>query len=398
LSTTTNRDLPSEMSPSGLMRLYYRVLCWAVGAVLVVHLLLRFLLGTERALHPLLFGLGGVVLILCFLGIELERGPRSHSRPRGNVVLWAVGLLVVIMCFETGGASSPFFLIVVATVIFAALTQRPSSAFFLTACLAVAYALLAWVVGSESLLRISLPQIRSTFMGGREMGADEATALATQCAFLFGGAWMATRVAWGYRQRVTRLEQHATRDPLTGLPNRRAFVEKVRQEIDRAQQYRWPISILIIDLDHFKRVNDQHGHAFGDAVLAEASKLLRETVGTIDHLARIGGEEFAVAAVAADPNHGSELAADIVRRFRTHDWAHLKADLHVSCSVGVAVLHPGTTAYDPETALGFLLAQADRALYKVKETGRNNWLVSGQSPVTPSSSSHGLVARKEMRV
>jgi diguanylate cyclase (GGDEF)-like protein len=101
-------------------------------------------------------------------------------------------------------------------------------------------------------------------------------------------------------------------------------------------------------------------------------------VGTIDHLARVGGEEFAVAAVGADPNHGAELAQRILRQFHSHDWGSLKPGLKVTCSIGVAILHPGRVGGDPEQALGKLMSEADQGLYHVKQNGRNSFHVSDQ--------------------
>jgi diguanylate cyclase (GGDEF)-like protein len=263
----------------------------------------------------------------------------------------------------------------VLAAVFSALTLRPATAMLLTAILGASYSFAAWVSPSEGFLYAGIDRIKSVMLGGRQMKADEVTSLAINCGFLFVGAWIAMRISAGWRQKVSRLEVHATRDPLTGLPNRRAFVEKVRGEIDRAERYRWPLTLLIIDLDHFKRVNDQHGHGFGDAVLGQASQLLREAVGTIDHLARIGGEEFSVAAVGADPNHGGDLAARVLRRFRTFEWERMKAGLKVTCSIGVAVLYPQQPG-DADGKLSWLLEEADKALYHVKENGRDNFSVA----------------------
>ena len=222
------------------------------------------------------------------------------------------------------------------------------------------------------------------------MGLDEVTGLTLHCAFMFLAAYMANRVSAEFRTQVVTLTDHATRDPLTSLPNRRGFMEKMRQEITRAERYAWPISILMIDLDHFKHINDEHGHAFGDAVLSQASRLLRDTVGPVDHLARVGGEEFAVAAVAADPNHGAELAARIVRRFRAHAWSDMHESLQVTCSIGVAALDPSQGSLNPDASLSQMLDEADRALYEVKQSGRDNYRIAPRrdGDKEPSSGVH----------
>jgi diguanylate cyclase (GGDEF)-like protein len=233
--------------------------------------------------------------------------------------------------------------------------------------------------------------IRSAFMKGHEMPVEEVMGLAVHCTFLFLTSWVAMRVAAGYRNKVTRLEVHAMRDPLTGLPNRRAFQEKVHQEIERAERNGWPLTLLVVDLDHFKRVNDKFGHPFGDAVLGQSAQLLRDATGALDHLGRIGGEEFAVAAFGADPTHGGDLASKIVRRFRSHAWERMKPGFSLTCSVGVAVLDPRSLSGDAEGKYQHVLAQADRALYQMKQNGRDGFHVAGTpmpaAPRTTTSSS-----------
>ena len=112
-------------------------------------------------------------------------------------------------------------------------------------------------------------------------------------------------------------------------------------------------------------------------MLAAAAGLLREAAGPLDHVARIGGEEFAVAAVGADQNNAADLADRIVRSFRGHDWGSLQPGLHVTCSVGVAIRQPGREA-QPVTDLSALIDEADRALLQVKQHGRNGYLVAAE--------------------
>src|SRR5207247_1613916 len=101
--------------------------------------------------------------------------------------------------------------------------------------------------------------------------------------------------------------------------------------------------------------------------------------GTLDHVARIGGEEFAVAAIAAEPYHGRDLADRIVRGFRTRHWSHIRPEMKVTCSVGVAVLPPGLHTASPTAVIGELMQRADRALYYVKQNGRDGYRVSEEN-------------------
>jgi diguanylate cyclase (GGDEF)-like protein len=178
-------------------------------------------------------------------------------------------------------------------------------------------------------------------------------------------------------------------DPLTGLPNRRGFMEKLGQQITKAVHWDWPVAILVLDLDHFKKVNDKFGHPVGDQVLAAAAHLMRDAAGPLDNVARIGGEEFAIAAVGAEHNNAADLADRIVRSFRIHDWETLKPGLAVTCSIGVAIRQPSRES-QAITDLSDLIDEADRALLLVKQRGRNGYLLAsdtgGASPA-PSTRS-----------
>jgi diguanylate cyclase (GGDEF)-like protein len=321
------------------------------------------------------------VLVVAYLGLTLESAePGTDSRAPVAILPLLLGQLLVVLCFETGGVASPYFLLVLTTCVFAALTLPPPTAMLLVAVVGATYAFCAWIAPAEGLMRGGLRAVETAIRAGRQMGVEELSAVIVHCAFLFVGSYTASRLSNRYRQSVKGLEESATRDPLTSLLNRRGFLSTMHGEITRADRYAWPIAILMVDLDHFKKVNDEHGHAFGDTVLKASSKLLREAVGTIDHLARVGGEEFAVAAVAADPNHGAELAQRILRHFRSHGWEALKPGLKVTCSIGVAILHPGRHTGDPESTLMRLMEEADKSLYQVKEAGRNDFRVSDPKP------------------
>jgi diguanylate cyclase (GGDEF)-like protein len=365
------------------MRLYCRILLSAGAAVFILHGLIGLFTGFGNKFGPVLIGMDAVLLLLGFMGNELtiNRQIQKKTSPSGWL-LTVVGLYLVVLTSETGGLASPFFMLLLVTCVFAALVTPGLRAVLLTATIGATHAVSAWLL-PNGILRQGLDGIEAAIRSGRRMELEEVTGIAMHTAFLFLGAYIAHRLSADFRSKVVTLTDHATRDPLTQLPNRRGFMEKMRQEIGRAERYAWPISILMIDLDHFKRVNDEHGHAFGDAVLSQASQLLRDTVGPVDHLARVGGEEFAVAAVAADPNHGAELAARIVRRFRDHPWSEMKPGLHVTCSIGVAALDTSRASSSPDASLSKLLDEADQALYAVKETGRDNYRVCGAAENAP---------------
>lgn len=161
-----------------------------------------------------------------------------------------------------------------------------------------------------------------------------------------------------------RLIELARTDPLTGVANRRAFLESLGAELDRMRRHAHPVSVLMLDIDFFKQVNDQHGHAAGDQVLKIIANLLRGTVRTTDALGRLGGEEFAIATVEADGAAACELAERIrsaVEMTRIDTCKHM---IKVTISIGVAVAHCDDSA-------DTVLSRADTALYAAKSSGRN---------------------------
>jgi diguanylate cyclase (GGDEF)-like protein len=162
------------------------------------------------------------------------------------------------------------------------------------------------------------------------------------------------------------LEKLALTDPLTGLANRRAFQEALGAELARSVRHGRPASLLFLDLDHFKQVNDDHGHAVGDEVLSGFSAVLRRGCRRGDLAARVGGEEFAVLL----PTTGRVPATLVAERIRRATEAHslgLTVAVPVTVSVGVASTEELPEA--PEAA--GLLRRADAALYRAKAEGRN---------------------------
>ena len=164
-----------------------------------------------------------------------------------------------------------------------------------------------------------------------------------------------------------RLEELATTDALTGLLNRRALLDRLAGEVDRARRFKSQLSLLMVDLDHFKTVNDRHGHLAGDEVLRKVASLLSGIVRSIDVVARYGGEEF-VIALPETVSDGAVVFAERLRERVAQEGLKVASDsdFHLTCSVGVA------TFPSPHVAsLEALFARADEALYRAKSGGRN---------------------------
>jgi len=161
---------------------------------------------------------------------------------------------------------------------------------------------------------------------------------------------------------LTRL---ATIDPLTAAANRRHFLAQAEQEMERASRYRRALSVVMIDIDHFKDVNDGHGHAAGDAVLTAVASVCRELLRDVDCFGRVGGEEFALVLPETTLAGAVEAAERLRRAIAEAVVPFGGVDLAVTASLGVAERRDGEAEFDR------LLARADLALYRAKAAGRN---------------------------
>ncbi|HKI87000.1 MAG TPA: GGDEF domain-containing protein [Thermoanaerobaculia bacterium] len=162
-----------------------------------------------------------------------------------------------------------------------------------------------------------------------------------------------------------RLRRQATTDALTGLANRRSFIQQSRRELARATRSIRPVSVLAIDVDHFKRINDSYGHAVGDAVLRELARRLGGAVREGDLVARTGGEELSVLLPDTSEAMAVRVAEKLRRAIADAPVAAGSFEVPVTVSLGVGSLGPGCAELDA------LLAEADRALYTAKRSGRN---------------------------
>ncbi len=162
-------------------------------------------------------------------------------------------------------------------------------------------------------------------------------------------------------EKTRALSEMAATDELTGIPNRRSILEVLGRESARARRYAEPLAVLMIDIDHFKEVNDTHGHAAGDAVLKGVASTLHSTVRDSDFAGRYGGEEF-LAILPHQDERGALIAAERIRR-KIADSEMGPDRLKVTVSIGV-----GAMAADGVDAM---LSRADRAMYAAKAAGRN---------------------------
>lgn len=170
------------------------------------------------------------------------------------------------------------------------------------------------------------------------------------------------------QQRTMDLEKLSTKDSLTGLVNRRKFNMCLGEEIERHTSQSLPFSIIAIDLDGFKQVNDSLGHMVGDEVLIHIASILQRTLGSIGTIARWGGDELMVLV----PSMGISRATEIAESLReVVDGNPYKDNVHCTISMGVAEHLPNESATD-------LIRRADYAMYEAKRTGKNKVVAAKQ--------------------
>lgn len=156
-------------------------------------------------------------------------------------------------------------------------------------------------------------------------------------------------------------------DGLTMIHNRTHFDRRLREELARHARYGHSLSLLLLDVDHFKAINDTYGHQAGDTVLMELGSLLKNTVRTTDYSARYGGEEFAIILPQTDGAQAWILAERLRKRIMALCFNHEGAPFRITASLGIGTFSPGETGTTPEA----LLREADEALYAAKHGGRN---------------------------
>jgi diguanylate cyclase (GGDEF)-like protein len=234
----------------------------------------------------------------------------------------------------------------------------------------------AWFLGPRTLALHMLLVVGACTVGLDHSFPDTAT-LAVQVTISATVLNLVTLGVFLLRRRVQRLLLHtqalSSTDPLTGLANRRSLVESAPRIFRSARRDGLRVAALVLDLDHFKRLNDAFGHAAGDNVLRSTATALAATVRPADVLARTGGEELVVLGLVADPSEARHLA-ERLRMAVAASGSELQRN--VTVSIGVALTRPGY-GEDPANALWRLIDRADVAMYDAKQSGRNRVVLAG---------------------
>jgi diguanylate cyclase (GGDEF)-like protein len=189
---------------------------------------------------------------------------------------------------------------------------------------------------------------------------------------LAGSAVCIVRMVLDYEALQREMVRQASTDPLTGLLNRRAFVDEMHRELGRLDREEGAGTLMFVDMDAFKAVNDRLGHAMGDQVLVRMAEILRRLVRPFDLITRLGGDEFAVWLSGADHMTAAERADHLCKTAPAALQAMLPEEFpKLGVSVGIATRRPGS-----QESIEELTRRADMAMYEVKRSGRHHWRVS----------------------
>lgn len=317
----------------------------------------------EAGANPVLRGLDrALVVVVVYL---LYRGLRwftvRRPLPGRTGLLWVVAAVLIIVGVALHSTGEALALSRVAALIVLSFT--------LAALLRVRYgalrrsaSVLAVLVGAFIVLftvRLSLD------LGLLGMEAARLQPLVRGATVVLFSMLAFSSVAMFAAESKRRLHQESREDALTGLTNRRFIEETAEQEIRRARRGRRPLTLLMLDLDHFKRLNDTFGHGVGDRALRSFGRLLQEMLGPSDYGSRLGGEEFAVLLPGRDLESAAFLGERLRRSLEATRITSAEGSVSVTVSVGVSQLATGETDWEP------MLRRADKALYQAKREGRN---------------------------
>ncbi len=246
---------------------------------------------------------------------------------------------------------------------FATPTYVVSTGFYLVPIL-----LAAWYCGAALTLAVTcVCAISAVYISTTNLSATTSSweLLLSALSLILVFALFATVMLY-LKNAFRKLHRQSTTDWLTRLGNRRDFYAQAAREVERSRRYNAPLALMMLDIDHFKQINDQYGHAAGDKVLRDLGEVCRATLRNIDIAARMGGEEFAVLM----PGTPMEMAVDAAQRL-LQKLSGIVVDLpdqqfvSFTVSIGVSILKSSDMAIDD------VLSRADFALYEAKQGGRN---------------------------
>lgn len=317
--------------------------------------------------------LGHLLLVLVALVLRRRPERRMPWLVHAEIHFWIVCMSISL--YVVGAFTTPFAILLLALPIIGYLLFEPRQ---------MHAGLVTMAVGSA--LAIVLPQLglvpyapflaRAPFENGHLHPAWIAAFGVPSIFVSLVVVLIHTSLVRQLRERQAELEHLSRTDVLTGLSNRTFFFERLDEEIARSRRYGQPLSVLMVDADHFKSINDTFGHSTGDEVLRVLGTRIRESLRTIDVAARYGGEEFALVLPETDLESAEVVATRLLGVARTVTFGPEEAERRLTVSIGLAELRPGETA-------GSLVGRADAALYQAKREGRDRMELA--KAATPSA-------------
>ncbi len=306
--------------------------------------------------------------------LELER--------KSSVPLWIMAAYGVTVIYQLYVSPSVTARIITASIVSAVLTYLSYRAFTKKPGLMnnVVYRTVAMTFLLFSMFMILRMFASMTFDSFSDLYTPEWIQTVSFMIFLvFATVWTLNYVVLNserlneeLRAKEAELHERATTDFLTGLSNKRAFDEFANSEIKRSRRYNIPTCLVLIDLDHFKTVNDTFGHAVGDKVLIEIGQLLKRMTRQHDLIARLGGEEFGLLLTHTDVDGGHAVAEAFRREIQNLEIKHGAIDLSITSSFGLSELREADS-------LETLMERSDANLYKAKKKGRNRVISDSKS-------------------
>ena len=272
-----------------------------------------------------------------------------------STLIWGVGALFIMPDSLLGQAFTMFILIGMAGGVLATYSAHRTTA--ITGMLSILLPVTLWLYSHPGKLHL-----------GMAIGSTIFIVVTVRGAKILSDA-MHHNFHLGYKLKHAYEEADtlSKTDTLTGINNRRSFFERGEQIVCYCQRHDLPLSVIVMDVDHFKSINDNHGHHFGDITLGQIGKLLETEFRQSDVLGRLGGEEFAILLPDTRLGHAQDLAEKLRQTIAATPVCHQGKQLSITASIGVA-----SGSYDLET----LLPQADAAMYQAKAEGRNRTVVA----------------------
>ncbi len=322
-------------------------------------------------------------------GVQREGAPRTVYALTMGACLVAAVLLII---RQRAGRWGTFALVLLGDLIYlvvAVCIEDPvrysTPLMLLFAAFAAAWFLGPWELGIHMVVTVlvCLVALWPSYPSPMALAVQVGVAAGMLNAGSFGVFILRRRV-----QRLLAATQMASQsDPLTGLHNRRFLVDQAPRMWRQARREGNRVAAMVLDLDHFKKLNDAHGHAAGDAVLRAVADSLSASVRPADALARTGGEELVVISLVSDPSEASALAE---RLRRAVAQTRTEAGHTVTASIGIALTRP-VDGEDPADALWRLIDRADVAMYEAKQAGRDRvaaqWVPRARDPLPQEQSS-----------